>query len=351
MITIEQVDSNTIQEYTDFVHVCPESHLNHSQEWMKVLESSFSWRPKYLLARNNGVIEGVLPLFLISLPIMGRKLFSLPMSLAHSRALLALSEEVKNALVQELIKLGKELKASLIEIRTNHLDAAFQHQGFLESTPFIYPVVSLFDLETNKHMMSKGHKAAINFATKNRVEVRTSTSKEDLQKFYAILQDSYHSFGTPLFSRTYLENMMLHLKKESGSHLLCVEKDDEMIGGGLFLRYKSTFMYKYGACKKDTLYLRPFQALVWRGIELGLELGCNSLDLGASTADNDGLLLFKKHFGAELNNGYHYVYGKGSARHNSISYAQRYKLPIAMWKRLSRWVVDQLGPAVVSWMA
>jgi len=65
-----------------------------------VVEKTYNHKPLYLIAKENGVIKGVLPLFLMRSVIFGKKLVSVPF--APYGGVCADSETVEKALIDEV---------------------------------------------------------------------------------------------------------------------------------------------------------------------------------------------------------------------------------------------------------
>jgi len=64
------------------------------------VEKTYNHKPLYLIAKENGVIKGVLPLFLMRSVIFGKKLVSVPF--APYGGVCADSETVEKALIDEV---------------------------------------------------------------------------------------------------------------------------------------------------------------------------------------------------------------------------------------------------------
>ena len=72
-----------------------------------MVEKTYNHKPLYLIAKENGEIEGVLPLFLMKSIIFEKKLVSVPF--APYGGVCADSETVKNALIEKAKRIISEL--------------------------------------------------------------------------------------------------------------------------------------------------------------------------------------------------------------------------------------------------
>ena len=72
-----------------------------------MVEKAYNHKPLYLIAKENGEIKGVLPLFLMKSIIFEKKLVSVPF--APYGGVCADSETVKNALIEKAKRIISEL--------------------------------------------------------------------------------------------------------------------------------------------------------------------------------------------------------------------------------------------------
>ena len=100
---------------SDFVRSMPNARLCHVPQWSEMIERVFGHKSHYLVARDNGVICGVLPLSRVFSRLFGNRLISQPFSdyggpLADSRAAL-------DALHNRAVDIAREYRCDYIEFR------------------------------------------------------------------------------------------------------------------------------------------------------------------------------------------------------------------------------------------
>ena len=76
------------------------STFYHQIGWRNVVEKTYKHKPIYLIAKENGEIRGVLPLFLMRSLIFGKKLVSVPF--APYGGVCADNKTIENTLVEEM---------------------------------------------------------------------------------------------------------------------------------------------------------------------------------------------------------------------------------------------------------
>lgn len=165
------------------------------------------------------------------------------------------------------------------------------------------------DVDTIWRRTHDSFKAAVRQGEKNGIVVKTCP-KAELEKFYSlhlrIRKNKYRIFPQPYrFFEKIWEQFM---EKGKGILLGAYSPQGEFIAGNIYLECGDTFYYKFNTSSLTALQLRPNNLLFWEGIKAAKERGLQSLDLGSSGYDQKGLILFKKHAGAEMSDIIHFGY-------------------------------------------
>ena len=82
--------------------------------WEGIMSASYGYPCHFLLARRDGRVEGVLPLFLVDSSLTGRRLDSMP------GAACACNSHAANALLLAADQLAHELKIEYLLLRDTH---------------------------------------------------------------------------------------------------------------------------------------------------------------------------------------------------------------------------------------
>ena len=199
-------------------------------------------------------------------------------------------------------------------------------------------------------MMNSAHRGAIKKSINKGVSVVESDNIHDLKKIYDIMFDLFQDYGTPIFAYKYFESIWKYFKYNNYMKLLTVTQKGELIGGGLFFLFNDKIIYKYGACKKEILPMRPYNALLWKAIELGIENKLSSFDLGAVSIGDEGLQKFKKNWGAEMKQGYFYYYSIKGTLPEIDKYLDSYSIHKKVWRALPKPIISYIGPKITEWI-
>jgi len=336
-------------EFGRFVNNSPKSSFYHTVEWKKILEASFGHKARFLVVRSDSNIIDALPLYLVSIMGFRKKLVCIPMSGSYS-TFLSENDTAQSLLLEAAIALAQKEKVQYLEIRSNLENKNLIQHNFIERNPFYFSQIAIQDLETNRKLLSEGHRKSIAKAKKLGVSIEPSEDRDDLKKLYAVMEEMYREFGTPIFDYSYLENMWEQLKPLGLFVMLVIKHAGRIIGGGCFLLSRDTLIYKYGTYLPSERALCPFPPLHWSGIEECVKRGLHFADLGASSAGDKGLLQFKKNWGASETPGYFYylpIKGKPPQMDN---YLDSFQFVKKLWKRFPKPLLRMAGPYFYRWV-
>ena len=77
-IEVQELRRKEEKEWDNFIEQSSNSTFFHRIGWKNVVERTYKHKPVYLIARKEGEVKGVLPLFLMRSMIFGKKLVSVP---------------------------------------------------------------------------------------------------------------------------------------------------------------------------------------------------------------------------------------------------------------------------------
>ena len=111
---LKKEDENAWDEY---VLTHPSSTVYHQLRWKNVVMRSYGHKPYYLLAKEDGKIRGLLPLFLMKNLLFGRKIVSVPF--APYGGAIGDNKEIEDFLIEHAVNVTKGSDAQYLELRVN----------------------------------------------------------------------------------------------------------------------------------------------------------------------------------------------------------------------------------------
>jgi FemAB-related protein (PEP-CTERM system-associated) len=327
---------------------CVEQQIKHSfyysQAWLKLLTQLYGYSVIELTTRNtNGDITGFLPLCSMRSPLTGRRLVALPFS--DLCPLLAADETSANALIDQAILLAQQQKVRYVELRTGSNNVLAQRPELVEGNLYVRWLMPLStDSESIWSSLRKPIQRQVKKSQKLGVQVRIAQRRDDVAQYYRLhLQTRCKKHGMPAQPKRYFFELWDAFAENGAMQLLLAEYQGTVIAGMILLASGANIRYAYGASDEQYLNLAPNDLLMWTAIELGCTLGYQTLDMGRTACDNEGLMEFKRRWGAikEPLPYYYYPHMAGLASTSESSWKVR--LLTSYWKRLPLQVAGPLG--------
>jgi len=146
----------------------------------------------------------------------------------------------------------------------------------------------------------------IRLAEKKGVTVTGETTREDLTRFYALLQETGSRDGFHVRDRHYFEALWDCLVEPGLARLFVASHEGRPIAGALDFILGRQCWYVYGASSNDLRQLMPNHLLQWTMMRWARDQGCRVYDFRGVALDRpgvetpvDGLARFKAGFAAE----------------------------------------------------
>jgi CelD/BcsL family acetyltransferase involved in cellulose biosynthesis len=139
------------------------------------------------------------------------------------------------------------------------------------------------------------------------------TDPAAMEVFYQLHAMTRRKLGVPVQPKRFFVRLHEMIVAGGLGFVALVEHERRPIAAGVFLLFKQTMIYKYGASDPAALEHRPNEFLMDHAIGLAAEEGCTQFDFGITANRNEGLRRFKRKWGAVETVAYH-VYLAGEPR-------------------------------------
>jgi FemAB-related protein (PEP-CTERM system-associated) len=324
--------------WDDFVERCPEATFFHKSAWKRVIETSFGHRTHYLLAERGAEIAGVLPLAEVKSFLFGHALVSLPFCAYGGVA--AVETEAVAALHAAARDLGRQLGAGHLELRDRTVRERDWPRQDLYVT-FRRPILP--EVEANLVAIPRKQRAMVRKGIEGRLASRIDA---DVDTFFALYADNMHRQGTPPLPKRYFQA----LRDAFGGDcevLTVVAPGGEALSSVLSFYFRDEVLPYYAGDVAAARDLAANDFKYWELMRRGCERGYRVFDYGRSKRGT-GAFDFKKHWGFEPTPlAYEYCLYRTERipEHNPLN--PKYRLLIALWRRLPIAVANALGPHVV----
>src|SRR6266853_277902 len=317
----------------------PQGTLFHLTAWQRVIARSFGYKPLYLVAVEGMDIRGVLPLFLVSNPLMGRTLISTPFAVYGG--VCASDTAAQEALVTAASKLAHEQKVEYLELR---LREAGPSNGFQTKELYVsFDTAIEPDSERllkglprdTRYMIRKGQKAGL----------RVTRGNHQVGIFYEIYAQSVRNLGTPVFARKFFRVLLEELGETA--EISVVWKGDSAVASVLSFRFRDWILPYYGGSTLEGRHCAANNFMYCQLLESARQRGIRNFDFGRSKLGTGA-----DHFKADWNMRerplpYQFHLVKRREMPNFSPANPRFKRVTELWRKIPFPVTKFIGPALV----
>jgi CelD/BcsL family acetyltransferase involved in cellulose biosynthesis len=129
--------------------------------------------------------------------------------------------------------------------------------------------------------------------------IRQAADPHDLHgTFYRLHTRTRRRQGVPVQPRRFFRLLWERIIDPGFGSALIAEASGRPVAAAVFLAWRDTVIYKFGASDTSAWSLRPNHLLFWHAIRTACEEGSRWFDFGRTDADQEGLRSFKRSWGA-----------------------------------------------------
>ena len=334
-VTVRELDSGFEKRWDEFVMRCNDASFFHLSGWGRVIKRVFGHKTYYLQAERDGAITGVLPLTHVKSALFGNSMISNAFAVYGGSA--ATDDASRAALDQEAIALAERAGVSCVEFRTikrTRNDWACKDNFYVTFCKPLHPSV-----DENMKAIPRKQRAMVRKGIQN--ELRSEID-DDVDRLHRIYSESVRNLGTPVFSKGYFRA----LKEEFGGtcDVLTVLHGQKPVASVMNFYFRDQVLPYYGGGTSAARSLAANDFMYWEVMRRACERGYRLFDFGRSKVGT-GAYAFKKNWGFDPTPlAYQYWLAPGEKIPEINPLNPKYRLMIAVWKRLPLPVAGLLGP-------
>lgn len=338
---IRPLQPEDAQRWDDYVMRSDGASCYHLSGWQEVIGKSFGHRTWYLLSEDETKrISGVLPVVQLKSALFGNYAVSMPFF--NYGGVVADTPHIAGDLIRAAIECAREAKAKHIELRHS--------QPFDNGLPVKTSKVSMrLDLPEAPEALWKSFPSKLRSQVQRPIKegMYAALGREELlDDFYAIFAENMRDLGTPVYAKSFFRTV---LKTFPGSTWICVVRtaDRKAVAAGFLIGFKGMMEIPWASSLRGYNRLSPNMLLYWSVLSLACEKKYRCFDFGRSTP-GEGTYRFKEQWGARPAQLYwHYWLENGGPMPELNPKNPKYRLAIAIWKRLPVGLTKMVGPAIV----
>ena len=266
----------------------------HSSSWARVLSDSYKYKPLYFTSIENGELSALIPVMGIKSLLTGRRGVSLPFT-DYCDPIVSDKGQFQE-IIEHIIKYGKEAGWKYVHLRGG--------EGYFEKAqPSASFYMHTLDLKLNEQELLASFRGStsrnIKKAIKECVHVEICNSLESVKAYYRLHCRTRKEHGLPPQPYYFFKNIYEHvISKKKGFVVLAFYRKRE-IAGAVYFHFRDNAIYKYGASDRNFQHLRPNNLVMWEAVKWCAKNGFKSFSFGRTEPENEGLLQFKRGWGAK----------------------------------------------------
>jgi len=271
----------------------PQAGFFHTSTWARVLAESYGYRPHYVTLTENGRLVGLVPLMEIDSLLTGRRGSALPFTDACEP--LARDAGDFRRLFAAVVARAVQARWRTIELRGGG--------EFLNGSPtaseFLVHTLMLGD---DEEAVTRGFHATtrrnVRKSAGDEITVRRSISREAMVAYYRLHCATRRRHGLPPQPWRFFASIQRRVLATGGGFIMLAASGGRPAAGAVFFHFNGSAIYKFGAYDPRFRHLRPNNRVMWEAIRWCCRNGIRRLSLGRTEPGDQGLLQYKKSWGA-----------------------------------------------------
>lgn len=260
----------------------------HYFAWGNAVKKAYGFTGKYLIAEEDGLIQGVFPLVYFKRPLSQGTLISLPY--CDVAGILADNHDISTLLFKKALELMQVKKAKEIEIRSTT-------KAHVEESTF--KVRMVLDLPENSDELLAGMKSKLRSQIKKPVRDGLTAKLggvELVDTFYNVFAENMHELGSPVHSRKWISAVVLEYGDRARVGVVFTP-EGMPAAAGIILLHERIVSIPWASSLRKFNRLNPNMLLYWTFLSFAADNGFEKFDFGRSSP-GEGTFKFKEQWGA-----------------------------------------------------
>jgi hypothetical protein len=266
----------------------------HTSAWARVLAKTYRFKPLFFMAQEDSRLVFLMPLMEVRSFVTGNRGVSLPYT-DHCAPYMTKNEFLPDA-VREAIAYGEHHRWKSIEWRD---------PGYFPENPSSWKEFYFHDVDLDRTEaalfagLSDNNRRNIKKAVREGLTVNIEQSLESMRKFHRLNGLTRKRHGLPPQPFAFFKNVHESILSQGLGHVVSVSYENKTIAASVFFHFGASAIYKYGASEMKHQNLRANNLIMWEALKWYRARGFRTMSLGRTDAENQGLLRYKRTWGAK----------------------------------------------------
>ena len=337
-LAIDSLSPDQDSAWDSFVLQHPHGSPFHLTAWKHSIEQTFGFRPYYLMAKEGGVLQAVLPLFMVRNPLIGKALISTPFAVYGG--VLARTDEGREAVRSEVRRLGESLRVDYVELRNAWPE---QCLGFVNVSRYVtFTQVVGKDEAAIMESIPRKTRYMVRKSLKHPFSTRQTRDPKEFEKLYS---QNLRRLGTPSFPARHFTALLDRFGPNADIREVLLE--GKVVAAVMSFYFRDQALPYYGAADPEFNEFAPsnymyFDLMRWAGAN-----GLKTFDFGRSKTLS-GSFDFKAHWGMEMRElPYEILLVRKKEVPNYSPNNPRLQWAIKLWQQVPLPITRALGPFLI----
>jgi serine/alanine adding enzyme len=329
-------------EWQAYVNTAPNASAYHALEWRDVVQRTFGHRGWYLIARHGGSTRGVLPLIEMHSLLFGHFFVSMPF--LDGGGIVADAPECETALALAAADLAEKRGALHIELRQSSAAESLTKAGWRlrqHKAALVIPLDAGLEMQWSgltsrlRGKVRKAEKSGVTFS------VGEAGALDD---FYRVFCVNMRDLGTPVYSRTFFENI---LRLANDVSVLVAHREGLPVAGAIAIRHGQAVELPWICSDYSQSSFYGNECLYWNAIRWAYKSGARELNLGRCSIDA-GTYRFKMQWNPQVHPLFWYYWTAPGCELPELHPSNpKYAFAIRCWKKMPVALANRVGPPIV----
>lgn len=260
--------------------------------WLHALHDSYGYRPMGWVVLDAEEPAAMLAVAEVNSLLTGLRGVALPFS--DYSPLLARDPASAQRLVGALCDYGQQRRWRHVSWRGSESEVPV---GVPSDRYLMHTIALCEDADRLFDRLRSGNQRNIRKACREGVQTQRSTDLEAVSAYYRLHCQTRRLHGLPPQPYRFFKLLHRHLISRGQGFVVLASWGEEALAGAVYLTWQRRAVYKFGASERAMQSLRANNVVMWEAIKALCEEGYESLSLGRTHPQNQGLLQFKRQWG------------------------------------------------------
>jgi Acetyltransferase (GNAT) domain len=280
-------------EWDDLIRTHSDATIFHSTAWGRVLADTYGHQPCYVQMSLNGNLFALIPMMEVQTILTKSRGICLPFS--DCCAPLIFSNFGTELVIQKLQQIGRERGWNYFELRDRSI---VSDDVPASETYYSHSLDLSIGREAVTSNFSNSVARAVRKAQRNGLSVNIRSDPAAMDQFYRLHVRTRRRHGVPPQPRSFFGSIQKNLIKPGHGFIVIVQRREAPVAAAVFFRFGGHAVYKFGASDERLQELRSNNLAMFEAIRYLADDGVQTLHLGRTEKNNEGLRRFKLSWGA-----------------------------------------------------